>query len=104
MEDRISSLESFAQMSATIARIMNEHMDTMGERQRQSEEWQRQSEEWQRRVEIRQQQVEIRHRQAEEWQRRAEASQRQRDELLQQLLQTVAVMQADIVRIDETHS
>ena len=27
-----------------------------------------------------------------------------RDELLQQLLQTVAVMQADIVRIDETHS
>ena len=34
---------------------------------------------------------------------RVEESQRRRDELLQQLLQVVAVMQAEIVRIDETH-
>ena len=33
-----------------------------------------------------------------------EQSGRRRDELIQQMLQAVAVMQADIVRIDETHS
>ena len=76
MEDRISSLESLTQMSMTMLRIMNEHMDAMDERQRQ----------------------------AEENQRLAEERQRERDELLQQMLQAVAVMQADIVRIDETHS
>lgn len=76
MEDRISSLESLTQLSITMTRILNEHMDAMDERQRQ----------------------------VEENQRRAEERQRERDELLQQLLQAVAVMQADIVRIDETHS
>ena len=40
----------------------------------------------------------------EQSQLRIEASQRRRDELMQQLLQAVAVMQAEIVRIDETHS
>jgi hypothetical protein len=40
----------------------------------------------------------------EQSQQRIEASQRRRDELMQQLLQAVAVMQAEIVRIDETHS
>ena len=83
MEDRISSLESFAQMSATLTRIINDHMNLMDDRQRESEEWQRRAEEWQRQTEVRQ---------------------RERDELLELLLQTVAVMQADIVRIDETHA
>ena len=83
MEDRISSLESMAQLSTTMTRILNEHMNAMDERQRQTEEWQRQ---------------------AEEQQRLAEERQRERDELLQQIVQAVAVMQADIVRIDETHS
>lgn len=76
MEDRITHLENLAQMSATLIRIMNEHLTMMAERQDQTEEWQR----------------------------RTEEGQRVRDELLQQLLQAVAVMQADIVRIDETHS
>ena len=76
MEDRIAHLESLAQMSVNLHRIMEDHMIAMEERQRQSEEWQR----------------------------RTEEGQRQRDELLRQLLQAVAVMQADIVRIDETHS
>lgn len=76
MEDRISSLESLTQLSITMTRILNEHMNAMDERQRQ----------------------------AEENQRLAEERQRERDELLQQLVQAVAVMQADIVRIDETHS
>jgi hypothetical protein len=43
-------------------------------------------------------------RRLEESQRVIEESQRRRDEMLQQLLQAVAVIQADIVRIDETHS
>ena len=51
MEDRISSLESLTQMSMTMLRIMNEHMDAMDERQRQAEEWQRRAEERERRAE-----------------------------------------------------
>ena len=76
MEDRISSLESLAQLSISMTRILNDHMDAMDERQRQ----------------------------AEEQQRLAEERQQERNELLQQLLQAVAVLQADVVRIDETHS
>ncbi len=76
MEDRISSLESLAQLSISMTRILNEHMDAMDERQRQ----------------------------VEEQQRLAKVRKRERDELLQQMLQAVAVLQADVVRIDETHS
>ena len=36
--------------------------------------------------------------------RRVEEAQQLRDEVLQQLIQAVAVLQADIVRIDQTHS
>lgn len=74
MEGRISSLESVTQLTITMTRILNEHMNAMGERQRQAEEWQR----W-----------------AEEQQRLAEERQQERDELLKQLVQAVAVMQAD---------
>ena len=69
-------------------------------------------------MEARQQRMEARQQRMEENQRRMEEdlqyfdeelhlleeSGRRSDELLQQLLQGVAVMQADIVRIDETHS
>jgi hypothetical protein len=41
---------------------------------------------------------------SEERLRLVEESQRRRDELLPRMAQTVAVMQAEIVRIDETHS
>ena len=41
---------------------------------------------------------------SEERLRLVEESQRRRDELLQRMAQTVAVMQPEIVRIDETHS
>lgn len=83
MKDRVSRLESLNQLSVNMTRIINDHMDAMDERQRQTEEWLRQ---------------------VEERQRQAEERQIQKDQLLQQMLQTVAVMQADIVRIDETHS
>ena len=41
---------------------------------------------------------------SEERLRLVEESQRRRDELLQRMAQTVAVMQVEIVRIDEAHS
>ena len=104
MEDRISSLESFSQMHITLTRIINEHMNLMDDRQRQYEEWQRQSEEWQRRSEEWQRRSEEWQRRSEEWQRQADEGRGERDTLLQQLLQSVALMQADIVRIDETHA
>ncbi len=90
MEERIVHLENLAQISATLFRIVEEHASSMEERQRQAEERQRQAEDWQR--------------QAEDWQRQTEVGQRYRDELLQQLLQATAVLQADIVRLDETYS
>ena len=43
-------------------------------------------------------------RRMEQNQRRMEEDQRRRDELLQRMLQAVAAIQADIIRIDETHS
>lgn len=43
-------------------------------------------------------------RRLEEPQRRMEESQQRMDEMLQQLLQAAAIIQVDIVRIDETHS
>jgi uncharacterized membrane protein (DUF106 family) len=51
-----------------------------------------------------QRRMEQNQRRMEEDQRRMEEAQRRRDELLQRMLQAVAAIQADIVRIDETHS
>ena len=76
MQERIRNLEDFAQLSAK----MTELIDSA-----------------QRRMEERQQRMEVDN-------RRMEEDQRRRDELLQQILRSVAVMQAEIVRIDETHS
>ena len=76
MEERIRALEDFTQIATVLATEM----------------------------EASQRRMEARQRQMEEDQQRVEESQRRRDELIQQMLQAVAVMQADIVRIDETHS
>ena len=76
MEQRIRNLEDFTQLATTLAQMMEADLRRFEERQRQ----------------------------VEEAQRLAEEGQRRRDEMLQQLLQAVAVIQAEIVRIDETHS
>ena len=76
MEEPSRNLEDFAQIATELAVEMEES-------QRRSDE---------------------RLRFVEESLRRREESQRRRDELLQRMAQTVAVMQAEIVRIDETHS
>jgi hypothetical protein len=83
MEDRIRRLENFAQLATTLAVEM---------------------EAAQRRMEAAQLRMEESQRRMEESQRQMEESQRMRDELLEQMLQAVAVIQAEIVRIDETHS
>ena len=74
MEQRLRNLEVIAQISTELALMHGESLRRVEEQQRRMEEQQREMEERQRR----------------------------RDELLDQLLQLVAVMQADIVRIDET--
>ena len=43
-------------------------------------------------------------RRLEESMRRLDENAARRDEVMQRMLQSVAVMQAEIVRIDETHS
>ena len=90
MQERIRSLENFARLATILATEM--------------EASQQRLEASQQRTEASQQRMEESLRQAEEFQRQTEESQRRRDELLQQMIQAVTVIQAEIVRIDETHS
>ena len=90
MEDRVSTLEILMELSATLAREMAASQERMAARQE--------------RMAVRQRRMEEDLQYFDEELHLLEESGRRRDELLQQLLQGVAVMQADIVRIDETHS
>ena len=76
MEQRMRNLEEFAQYATDMIVFMEEDRRHMEEARQQMEECQL----------------------------RMEERQLRRDELLQRLLQAVAVIQADIVRIDEAHS
>ena len=76
MEERIDRLESLLEASVLLAETMQRNHDRMRENQRRNEE---------------------------NW-RLMEESQEEIRDLLQRLTQAVAVMQAEIVRIDETHS
>ena len=90
MEDRVSTLEILMELSAALAREMAASQERMAARQE--------------RMAARQRRMEEDLQYFDEELHLLEESGRRRDELLQQLLQGVAVMQADIVRIDETHS
>ncbi len=83
MEERIDRLESLLEASVLLAETMQRNHDRMRENQRRNEE------NWQR---------------IEENNRLMEESQEEIRDLLQRLTQAVAVMQAEIVRIDETHA
>lgn len=76
MQERIRALEDFAQIATALAVEM----------------------------EASQRRIEQRQRELEADLQAVEQSQRRRDELMQQMLQSIAVIQAEIVRIDETHS
>ena len=97
MEDRVRNLEILMDLSATLIRDMAEHQQRMESSRRRMADNQLQIAESLRRIFETLEIIEEEHQYLEE-------SGRQRDELIQQMLQAVAVMQADIVRIDETHS
>ena len=90
MEERMRNMEEFARYAADMIVMINEDQRRMSETIRRMAGTVRQL--------------------AESVQQLAESVQemdaaaRRRDELLQQMLQAVAVIQADIVRIDETHT
>ena len=88
MEDRLSNMEDFALISMELHRMAEANRQQLILNQRQAEERQRQAEE--------------RQRQAEERLLQLEASQQHIQELLARMTQLVALIQADIVRLDET--
>lgn len=81
MEERLRNLERFSLISVEIHRLMEESQRRMEESYRRMEESQRRMEETLRQV---------------------EESQRQRDEVMDRMAQAITLIQADIVRIDET--
>ncbi len=102
MDQRLRNLEVFSQISTEMAIMHAESLRRTEEQQQLLAEQQRRMEEQQRRMEEQQRRMEEQQRLMAERQQQIEADQRRRGELIDQMLQLVAVMQADIVRIDET--
>ena len=97
MEERMRNMEEFARYAADMIVMINEDQRRMSETIRRMAGTVRQL------AESVQQLAESVQQLAESVQE-MDAAARRRDELLQQMLQAVAVIQADIVRIDETHT
>ena len=97
MEERIDRLENLMAASVQLSEIMLRNQDQMRQNYRHIQENNRRNEENNRRNEENWQRIEENNRLMEE-------SQEEIRDLLQRLTQAVAVMQAEIVRIDETHS
>ena len=95
MEERIKALEDFSQISTALAIQVESSQRRMSARQARMEERQRQMVEQLGQMEERQRQI-------EEDQQLADESQRRTAELVQQLVQAAAIIQAEIIRIDET--
>lgn len=83
MEDRMARVERIVAQSAQLQASLQEAQTLM---------------------QINMRAIEANNRRIEETNRRIDTQLQESGELLQQLLQSVAVMQADIVRIDETHT
>ena len=90
MEERIRDFVDFARYATDMIVLMEGDRRATQEAMRRLEESMRRLEESMRRL--------------EESTRRLDGNANRRDEVMQRLLQSVAVMQAEIVRIDETHS
>ncbi len=104
MQERVRNLEILMELSANLAQEMARAQQRMDESQRQMRENHRRMAENHLRIMENIRQIEEDLRQVDENQHLIAESQQRRDELLQQVLQALAVMQADIVRIDETHT
>jgi hypothetical protein len=102
VEERIKALEDFSQISTALAIQVESSQRRMSARQARMEERQRQMVEQLGQMEERQRQIEEDQRQIEEDQQLADESQRRTAELVQQLVQAAAIIQAEIIRIDET--
>ena len=94
MEERINRLERLMETSIRVGETLQQNQEIMLANQQRNEE---------NRLEI-QRRNEENQRRNEEDLRRLEQSHLEVWDLLQQLIQAMAVMQAEIVRIDETHS
>ena len=90
MDNRLSNIEAILRLHESLMQEMAEAQEMLDDSQRQMAENQ---------VRIAENLVRI-----GENQRFLDDSRRRTNELIQQILQAVAVMQADIVRIDESHS
>ena len=118
MQERVRNLEILMELSANLVQEMAQAQQRMDESQRQMRGNHRRMAENQREMAENHLQIMENHRrimenirqieedlrQVDENQHLIAESQQRRDELLQQVLQALAVMQADIVRIDETHT
>ena len=104
MEDRVRNLEILMDLSASLTRDMAEHQQRMENSRRRMEENHRRMAENQLQISENLRRIFETLEIIQEEHQYLEESGRRRDELIQQMLQAVAVMQADIVRIDETHS
>ncbi len=104
MQERVRNLEILMELSANLVQEMAQAQQRMDESQRQMRDNHRRMAENHLRIIENIRQIEEDIQQFDENQHLIAESQRRRDELLQQVLQALAVMQADIVRIDETHT
>ena len=104
MEDRVRNLEILMDLSASLIGDMAAHQQRMENSRRRMAENQRRMAENQLQIAENLRGIFETLETIEEERQYFEESGRRRDELIQQMLQAVAVMQADIVRIDETHS
>ena len=111
MDERLERMERLLASSIRLQKSFQEAHEIMQSNLRRNEANWRQIESNQRQIEANLRQIDANQRQIEENNRRIEqdnvlldAKIQESRELLDQLLQSVAVMQADIVRIDETHA
>ncbi len=97
MEDRMARMELLMERSIRLQQSFQAAHEIMQLNLRRNEEnWRSNEENWRR--------IEQNVRRIEQDNVRLEEQMQESRELLEQLLQAVAVMQADIVRIDETHA
>ena len=104
MDERLERMERLVASSIRLQKSFQEAHEIMQSNLRRNEANWRQIEANQRQIEANQRQIEENNRRIEQDNVLLDAKIQESRELLDQLLQSVAVMQADIVRIDETHS
>ena len=111
MEQRVEQLETIAQLQIRWARLMEQQAGRVDVQARRTEEQARWTEEQARRTEEQARWTEEQARRTEEQARRTEEQSglmeqnaKERGEIMNQLLARVGLLEADVARIDATHS